>query len=350
MKFPLADWIDSHDQVRHNLAKSGMVGSVEHPYPSERAVRSADPASLRAMLADLHRVAPDRVFLTHGATEANSAAMFFLASRTSAGKRSCRIALPEYPTLFDTARATGWRLRESPGRVGIAVVSQPRNPEGDLWSRDRLRAWTEGAEHLLVDETFREFAGTPSLAADPERSVWVSGTFTKFFAGDDFRVGFLVVPEREASAFARFHGLLFDELSRYSVAAAVACLRRRERIRREVERLLEPHRAMWQACFPNVATPAAPLVFDRPNPPDGDALAARCLERSILVCPGRFFGDVRGVRLTLTRRSFPRDLEAYLAVREESERLTPVRPSFRRKSPRARPRRGGTGRARGARS
>jgi aspartate/methionine/tyrosine aminotransferase len=349
VKFPLADWIDAHPAVRHHLGSSGMFGAIRHPRPTAREVRTADAVALRNLLADDLGVAPDRVFLTHGATEANSAVLFFLASRVSSSLRTCRVAYPEYPPLFDGARAAGFALTVQPGPVGVALVSRPRNPEGDLWSRDRLAAWAEGAEALVVDETFREFADAPSIAGDADRRTWSSGSFTKFFAGDDFRVGFLVAPESEVEPYGRFHGLVLDELPDYSVACALACLRARASVRRQVARILVPNRRAWRAAFPGTAVPRAPVGFDRPARPDGDALAERCLASSVLVCPGSLFGDPSGVRLTLTRPTFPVDVAAYLAVRDSEGPVTPAPSTRRRPSPARRPR-AGSGRARAGRA
>ncbi len=337
MKFPLADWIDSHAGVRHHLGSSGMYGSIRSPVPSGREIRAADAEDLRRRLGDLLDVAPERVFLTHGGTEANSTVMFFLRARRGAG-RACRIAYPEYPPLFDGARAAGFVVRDSPAPATLAVVSQPRNPEGNLWSRSRLRRWAEGARYLLVDETFREFSGTRSLSAGSDPRVWTTGSFTKFFAGDDFRVGFAVAPEAEAEAFGRFHGLVTDEVAPFSIASASGCLRAISEVRRAVAEVLTPNRAMWEACFPGSPAPVAPVGFDRHAIPDGDNLAGRCLAASVLVCPGRLFGDPSGVRLTLTRRTFPRDLAAYLAVRDGASNATLPESTPPNRS-RARPRR-----------
>ena len=348
MRFPLSDWIDSHLGVRHNLGESGMFGSIRHPLPTEREVRAADPQELRRSLADRVGVDPRRLFLTHGATEANGSLMLYLGRRTPSSKPRCRVAFPEYPPLFDGVREAGFLVTEEPGPVDLAVVSQPRNPEGDLWSRDRLETWSEDADHLLVDETFREFVGTASVADLARPRVWASGTFTKFFAGDDLRVGFLVAPEAEADEYARFHGLVCDQVAPYCVAAALACLREVERIRRDVESILRPNRAAWGAAVPGEAVPRAPVAFDRRNIPDGQAFAERALASSVLVCPGRFFGDTRGVRICLTKKTFPKDLAAYLAVRDARDASTPTRPTRRRPRGVRRPP-GGSGRARAGR-
>lgn len=348
MKFPLADWIEGHPDCRHNLAHSGMQGSIAPPTPTARDLRSADPEELRRRLAELLRTDAECVFLTHGATEANAAILQFLARR-SPRAGSCRVRRPEYPPLLDAARWAGLRLTERAGPVALALTSQPRNPEGDLWGRDRLARWAEDADAALVDETFREFADAPSVADLGGADVWRTGSFTKFYAADSLRVGFAVAPPEEVPAFAHFHGLLFSGLPHYSVAAAELALRNRERFRREVRSVLTPNQAAWRARFPELPVPAAPVAFDRGIPPDEEAFSERLLAASVLICPGRFFEDPRGVRICLTRRSFPRDLAAYLRVRQAALRTRPSRPSPPRRTPPARPPPGSSDRGKDAR-
>lgn len=320
MSFPLAEWIDGHADCRHNLAMSGMYGAIAAPLPSPAEVRRADATELRGRLADDLRVEAHRVFLTTGASEANALAILFL-SRRRKGQTSgrCRVCLPEYPPLFDTARWAGFRLTEGAGTAEIAVVSQPRNPEGDLWDRARFLDWASGARSVIVDETFREFAGTRSFLGTDRPGLWATGSFTKFFAGDDLRVGFLVAPEESSEEFARFHGLVTNLLSPFSVAGATRALRDREEIRRKVRAIHRANVAAARASFPGLRPPEAPLMFDRPESgEEGDALARRALDASVLVCSGSFFGDPSGVRLCLTRRSFPSDISAYLKVRSRA--------------------------------
>ncbi len=330
MKFPLADWIESHAGCRHDLGTSGMIGAVGPPVPSAREIATADPDALRRRLAERLSIDPGRVFLTHGATEANAAVLQFLAKRSDGVGRDCRVLRPEYPPLLDAAEWVGFRPVEREGPVAVAVTSQPRNPEGDLWDRERILRWIEGARDVLIDETFREFGGTPSLHALRSRGLWTTGSFTKFYAADQIRVGFATVPEEETEPFARFHGLLYNGLPAYSVAAAEAALRSHERYRRDVGRILSANRAAWSRAMPHHPVPVAPVAFDRSMPSGGgDLLADRCAERSILVCPGRYFGDPDGVRLCLTRPTFSRDLAAYLAVRDEGAGSVGVAPAGR---------------------
>lgn len=313
-RFPLKEWIDSHAGLRHDLSASGMRGSLR-ALPASRSRFDHDALSrLEEALARSLGVDPARVFPTHGATEANAVVVGFLAHRARGGARVGRVCLPEYPPLVDLLRAHGYRKERKEGGADLAIVSRPRNPEGDLWPKHRLSAWAEGARALLVDETFREFAGTPSVAVSADHGVWASGTFTKFFGADHLRVGFVVAPPEEVEEFRRFYGLVVDELPPASAVGALQLLERREVVRRKVRRLLATNLASLERLDRRAPRPVGPVFFDR-SAPDGDALADAGLRSGVLVCPGRFFGEPAGVRVGLTRRNFPRDLSAYLAVR-----------------------------------
>jgi histidinol-phosphate/aromatic aminotransferase/cobyric acid decarboxylase-like protein len=352
MSFPLAEWIDGHPHCRHNLAVSGMIRSIPSPVPSAADVRRARPEELRRRLSDDLGVDDRRVFLTTGASQANALVLLFLArNRRGTSSRACRVCLPEYPPLFDDAQWVGFRLTEGAEPAELALVSQPRNPEGDLWDRARFLEWAADARSVLVDETFREFAGSRTLLGTGRPRLWATGSFTKFFAGDDLRVGFLVAPEESADAFARFHGLMTNLLPSYSVAGALRALEDRETIRRRVAQIVGRNVTAAKAAFPRVRPPKGPVLFDRPESEEtGDSLARRAVAKSVLVCSGSFFGDPSGVRLCLTRKSFPEDLRAYLAVRDRGHRAraggTVGRPSVRGRAVVARRPPGGSGRAR----
>jgi histidinol-phosphate/aromatic aminotransferase/cobyric acid decarboxylase-like protein len=314
MRFPLADWIDEHRDCRHNLGSSGMAGSIRRPAASDRSHRRPSAEELTESLGRSIGVDPNRIFLTHGATEANAWVTFYVARRPLAS-RACRVRFPEYPPLFDVAREAGFDVRQDELPAGLAVVSQPRNPEGDLWPVESVVAWADGATHLLIDETFREFARTPSFATASRPRLWTTGSFTKLYGADDLRVGFVVAPPEEVEGFGRFAGLVADGVPDRSVAGALELLERRERIFAQVDRILGPNRAVLHRAIPEMTLPRGPVGFDRVRSEDGDQLARRCLGASILVCPGSLFGDRGGVRIGLTRRSFPADLAAYLRVR-----------------------------------
>jgi len=316
-RFPLGDWIDEHRDCRYNLAVSGMRGSVPAPPWPVRRPPETVLERLHEELAAYLGVPPGRLAVAHGASEANGWVLGFLRKKLGRGRTAplARFRFPEYPPLFDGARAFGFRIGSAPGHADLAVVSRPRNPDGSLWTTDELGAFAEGSRSLLVDETFREFAGVPSVARRGTPGLWASGSFTKFFGADDARVGFAVAPPGDAREFAAYVGLVSDEIAPASAAMALALLRRVGRIRRQVHRVLDRNVATFRAAYAGSKPPVAPLFFDRTAPVTGRSLARRCLRSSVLVCPGELFGTAGGVRVTMTRRDFPRALAAYLEVR-----------------------------------
>jgi histidinol-phosphate/aromatic aminotransferase/cobyric acid decarboxylase-like protein len=317
MRFPLADWIDAHADCRYDLASSGMRGSVPPPpWPARRPSRDVE-GELRRELANHLEVDPERLFLAHGASEANAWVLGYLARELGRAGRSpvLRVQYPEYPPLFDTARAHGFVVRRDRGPAAVAAVSRPRNPEGDLWSDAEVARFADGAGHLLVDETFREFTESRSVAAAGTPRLWATGSFTKFYGADEARVGFAVTPPEVPERFVRYVGLVSDELAPGSAAMALGLLRRFASVRRSVRRVVDRNLRALAAAVPATRLPAAPLYFDRLGQGTGRRLAERCLSASVLVCPGAYFGEPRGVRICLTRRNFPEALRVYLGVR-----------------------------------
>jgi aspartate/methionine/tyrosine aminotransferase len=314
---PLAAWIQAHRTCRHNLGESGMQGVVGPVRPTDRAVRTADAALLRRLLAEDLDVAPDRLFLTHGATEANGWVVLYLArSVASSGPRNLHALLPEYPPLVEVARWAGFRPANRAGPSALGVLSNPRNPEGRWLPPAEIEAHFGRARELLVDETFREFARKPTYEGRGRRGVWRTGTFTKFYGADAIRVGWVVAPEEHRDAFDRFHAHFVDQVAPYAVASAIATRRARARIRRAVGRVFDRNVALIRADSPKTPALAAPVWFDRPVPGGGRRLALRAARASVLVCPGDLFGDPAGVRVGLTRPTFPVDFAAYRAVRD----------------------------------
>jgi aspartate/methionine/tyrosine aminotransferase len=319
--FPLAEWIDRHRSTAlHDLASSGMRGSLASVRRALRSPRPGTESEVAAQLAESHDVDPARVFLTHGATEANSFALFFLSRelRRALGRAPrARIPVPEYPPLAETARLAGFRRRENEEAAELAILSDPNNPTGRLWTDEAFEGWADGTSAVLVDETFREFTPARSRVIAGRSGLWVTGSFTKVYGADEIRVGYAIAPETHRGAFSRFFGVLRDPLAETSVAAARAILGRRREILAESRGLFRRNVRILRRQFPAVGELDAPVWFDRGDSGlDGEALASAALASGVLVCSGAFFGDPRGVRICLTRRSFSDDLRAYREVRD----------------------------------
>lgn len=336
--FPLGAWIDGHASLPHQLGSSGMPKRMPSVVAALERLEAPDPEALRGTIARDHGVRRSRVFLTHGATEANTLALFFLgrASRRARGRSArCAIGIPEYPPLRATAEHAGFRVVD-PGTPseGIAL-SRPNNPTGRALPEALLDRLIEGRGWVVVDETFRGFTPLRSVVRSHGERAWAVGSFTKLYGGDDLRVGFVIVPERWAEPFGEFHGVLLDKIAPSSIAGARAILRDRGGILDEVRSRFASNLRALNARFPQTDTLDAPVWFDRPAPGRStDPLGRVALRSGILVCPGSFFGAPDGVRLCLTRPTFPEDLEEYVRVRD---RWTAR--SRTRRSPRSSPRR-----------
>ncbi|MCI4331536.1 MAG: aminotransferase class I/II-fold pyridoxal phosphate-dependent enzyme [Thermoplasmata archaeon] len=320
MTFPLAQWIEGHEDVPHHLGRSGMVGSLTTTPAVIASSGPGEEAELRRRLARRMGVAPERLFLTTGATEANFDALVYLlreSNRRIARAPRVRTPVPEYPPLWETAAAIGFRRVGPTDPAEVTVCSQPNNPCGTRAGEGGLDRIRKGAATLVVDETFREFTAAPSLARAGGRGVWVTGSFTKVYGADPVRVGYVVAPPEEAARFGAFAEYAMHEIATASVGAALAILDHRRDILRESRGLFRQNLSALRHRVRGVPALAAPVWFDRGDGVlPGDTLARRALDSGVLVCSGSFFGDATGVRVTLTRRSFPDDLQAYLSVRD----------------------------------
>jgi histidinol-phosphate/aromatic aminotransferase/cobyric acid decarboxylase-like protein len=317
MPFPLGAYIDDHAGVRHNLGQSGMIGSLPASVRALRRLPPPDTTLLRAALARRVGVPASSLFLTHGASEANSVVLHFLATtlrRSLHHAPRLRIDRPEYPPIPDTAVRAGFELAR-PGRAAeVAALSAPRNPRGTGVTPEELAEFREGTRAVLIDETFREFTDRPSLVGAGRAGTWASGTFTKAFGGDAIRVGFVVCPPDAETEFDAYHSLVTDRVALHSVSAALALLRDAPQVLGEARELLRRNARRLREDIPDAPELAAPVWFDT-TVGNGDRFARRALRAGVLVCPGRFFGVANGVRIGLTRRSFPEDFAAYLRVR-----------------------------------
>jgi histidinol-phosphate/aromatic aminotransferase/cobyric acid decarboxylase-like protein len=319
-RFPLARWIFEHRHLPHDLGQSGMRGEIRSYAQVLRDSAEGTPEELRLRLARLQRVPVDRLFLTHGATEANALVLLHLARnrhRRGGEPLRARIGRPEYPPLGDTARLVGLETVETGAPAEIAIASNPSNPEGTIRAAAQIRRFADGVGDLLVDETFREFTTAAPVSDTAARRLWRTASFTKAYGADDVRVGFVVVPRGEEESFRETHWLL-DGIAQPSSAAAIALLRYRATLLGEVRRLFRRNLATLQELEGEVPPLAAPLWFDRPGGArGGDRLAEQAAKRGVLVSPGRFFGDRSGVRVCLTRSSFPDSIVAYRRVKAE---------------------------------
>jgi histidinol-phosphate/aromatic aminotransferase/cobyric acid decarboxylase-like protein len=319
VSFPLFEWIRSHARLPHTLALSGMVGQLRSYSRCARRAPPASAAAVRQLVAERLGVPPRRVFLTHGATEANGLALQFL-SRSLARKRArtprFRVAVPEYPPLSDGALLAGFRAARGREPTDLWVGSDPNNPRGLSVGRSVWEARASDGAALLIDESFREFADVPSFVRRGAPNSWVTGTLTKFYGADAVRLGWAVAPDSAVESFDRYVSHLTDGIAETSLAAAASLLRHHSVVAQEVRSIFRRNAARLHRVIPEAPSLDAPLWFDiGRSGVDGDRFARYLVRRGLLVCPGRFFGDRSGVRVCLTHRRFPQDVQLYQRFR-----------------------------------
>ncbi|MCI4349152.1 MAG: pyridoxal phosphate-dependent aminotransferase [Thermoplasmata archaeon] len=319
MSFPLADWVLSHAGAPHNLALSGFEGSLRSVARVLARAPAPDAPELRSMLGRVYRVPASRIFLTHGATEGNALALTFLAQHLRrVHGRTPRIyaPVPEYPPIPDTATEVGFRRTPRLSSADAVALSSPRNPLGTSVPVPWLRNAARSGRSLIVDQTFREFTDAPPLTTAGIPRAWLVGSLTKIYGASDLRVGFVIPPAGASEGFGRFHGLVLDQLPPASVSGALAILEHRSEILAEARGIFRRNERALRTSIDGVTPLSAPVWFDEgTNGADGDKFARTLLRHGVLVCPGSYFGVPGGVRICLTRRSFPEDLRSYLAVR-----------------------------------
>jgi hypothetical protein len=325
MSFPLADWIMDHETVAHNLSESGMKGQVPEVLRWLERPKDGDPRVLRGKLAELHGAELADVSLTPGASTANLLVLLHLFGeiRRRTGRRPrAGLPVPEYPPLWDVAGTLGYRTAPRFRDADLCVLSNPNNPEGRGLTPSQLQTRTGTRKLVLVDETFREFTSLPSSAPLRREGLWVTGTFTKVYGADNIRVGFVISPPGKGPAFRDHAELWVNRVAFPSVGAALALLEHRRQILRASRSLFERNLAALRRRIPGVPPIAAPVWFDRSvTGSRTDPFARWALRREVLVCAGHFFRDPGGIRVCLTQRSFPEDLEAYLNARAEFHAL-----------------------------
>ena len=343
--FELEQWQSSYEQtVRFNLSDSTiepvelreLVGDADLErllgtalyYPEVNGERG-----LREAIARLYPGAghgPDEVLVTIGASEANAAIVDALCRP---GDRVI-VMEPGYRQVWGLARNAGCDVRSFPLRADdgwrpdldrldaaaadgtrLIYVCNPNNPTGYILEADEMERILAIAERcgawVLADEVYhaseRATRPTPTFVGRGERVVGVN-SLSKSYGLSGLRIGWAIGPPALIAALWRRHEYAAIATGRLdNVLAEIALTeptrgRVLERNRRAVARgwaVLEPwlreHRDVL-TLEPPQSTPLAFVGYDGPE--DSVALADRIRrDASVLVCPGRYFGAERRLRL-----------------------------------------------------
>lgn len=296
MEFEIGKWLDNH-RGKYELTSSGMYGVLNmDKYFNNYELKEED--DLKDEIASLHNVNKNNVVLTHGATEAFLLVMFHLKNKYN----SYKVNYPEYELLYKTPKLLGYNMGND-----IFVGSNPNNPIGNLISTSKENKVN------VIDETFMEFY--QSLDKISYDNGFIFNTFTKLYAGDDLRLGYVVTPDREdADKIESYKGLLTERVSRITVSIGYSILKDNDNIVNYVRDIIKKNHEILiknrdkLKFYKNIKPLNVPVSFmDYSNYTDmnSDDLSERLSENGIIAIPARFFG-VNGpyLRISITRLNF----------------------------------------------
>jgi len=268
-----------------------------------------------------------RVLVTAGASEANACVF---AGLLEPGEEVL-VESPGYEPLravppFFGVRVRGFERRRGHayGRVSEAVeaaltpatrlvmFSDLHNPGGVALAPEDASALTTLAERhgwwLACDETFRDASDRPAGTLSALSDRWVTtSTLTKVYGLGSLRLGWVSGSAQALARCAHAQNALSVEPAGPSLALALALAPHLDALRGRSRGILAQNHALWRRVADGlpldatVPSQGTTTFVHLPGAPDaGDAFAAFAARRfELLVAPGRFFGEPRGVRIGL---------------------------------------------------
>ncbi len=298
-----------------------------HRYPDRAAGR------LRAAVAELHGVSPDRVFCANGS---NEVLQCLLLAFGGPGRRALTFE-PTYALHAHIARLTGTGLVTvergddftiDPAVAGaalarhrpdLAFLCSPNNPTGRVDPPSLVAAVLEGAPGLVVvDEAYGQFAHWSALSLTGTAGsdgLVVVRTFSKTWALAGARLGYCVAAPEVVAACEQV--VLPYHLSSLTQAAGLAALAFRPEMEQRVAAVAEERGRVAAALgqLPVTTWPSeANFILFRPARPAAEVWQA-LLDRSVLVRDCSSWDHLRGcLRVTV---GTPAENDRFLSALEE---------------------------------
>jgi histidinol-phosphate/aromatic aminotransferase/cobyric acid decarboxylase-like protein len=170
-----------------------------HTYPHEAVARATEAAATHL------GVAPEQAVLTNGVDEATDLCVLEFGDPWTVtpgfdGYRDRAAALNHRARAYalTAEHALPHELVEATGTGQLVTLASPNNPTANAFAPESLRALLERGAHLLLDETYADFAtdapGLRWLAEYPRLTVFRS--FSKAYGLAGLRIGCLVGEEQ----------------------------------------------------------------------------------------------------------------------------------------------------------
>jgi histidinol-phosphate aminotransferase len=238
------------------------VVAIREAATSVHAYPKASHTDLTAKLADQFDVADKQVWLANG----GDGALDYLARTLLAPGKAVLVSDPGFAYYAMSARfhhgeVTSYPLHKSDGFTQradhvlehydgerVVYVTSPHNPTGTEMPLSEVAALADGTDEetlVVVDEAYAEFSESPSAVelVRERDDVAVLRTFSKAYGLAGCRLGYALVPDDWADAYARVNTPF--AASELACRAGIAALDDEEHVRKTVEGSCEAREYMY---------------------------------------------------------------------------------------------------------
>ncbi|MEL9998970.1 MAG: aminotransferase class I/II-fold pyridoxal phosphate-dependent enzyme [Thermoplasmata archaeon] len=322
--FETGKWIREH-RKENDLSNSGLSGIVDLKKYFDKATMM-DEEILKQEIADLNGEEIKNVVITHGATEALMLTIWYLKWTNY---ENYMVRIPEYepiyklPGLFNLKNLKEIEKIKEKSDIerGILIYSNINNPTG--WFLEEL----EGFGVNVIDETFLQFSKDLETIKYKNKTFRIN-TFTKFYGGDDLRVGWIIAPDSNiAEKINAMKGIFTEQVSRYNISVAYHILRDNDTIKTFVkEEMLKNFsylkKNMGKLKFYNNKIPELSTLsfidYSEYSNMDSISIANYLYSKGISIVPSKFFGiDGTYLRVCYTRKNFQEIFDKFIFYLEE---------------------------------
>jgi threonine-phosphate decarboxylase len=160
-----------------------------------------DAYSLESLIAEKHRINPDEVLVTSGATDA-----IYLTAQTLRQEHTFAVKRPTFSEYADACRMFGYE--EAPHGGAVRWLCNPNNPTGKVCSTDTIRELSRRHHWLVIDQSYEDYTHEPMLTVHEAialQNVIVIHSMTKRFAIPGLRLGYIVAPAKVVSLLRANH-------------------------------------------------------------------------------------------------------------------------------------------------
>ncbi len=310
IRFEIGMWIESH-KSSHDLMQSGLVGRIDlSKYFNSCGFE--EPKELKKLIAEINGTDMDLVSLTHGATEAvNIVAKILRLS----GINNFDYFTPEYEMLYKVPK-----IEKMKKGNGVLFLSDPNNPTS------LMTEIPDGYSYYVIDETFLQFITDLDRVKRPKKSFRIN-TFTKFYGGDEIRVGYIISPDPVIKeSIDKLQGITYEPVSRHNICVAKKILEENEKLKEEARRIsvegfeiLEKymgHLKFYMNKKPHPSTIAF-LDYSEYSKIQSVKISEMLYKRGVSVVPAKMFGvESSHFRVAYTRKNVKESIKALVAALE----------------------------------